>query len=145
MSRFESVVLDASVTAKWFTDHEESDRDKALTLKRLHETGTCRLVAPEFSLLEVMNAIRYSPMGTEERTLRALESLSELQLEVMALDWEWLRRAVEISWAHQLALYDAAYVALSERLSTPFITADEAMCRKLKGHGHIVRLADLEV
>ena len=53
-------VLDASVAAKWFTRHDETDRHKAVALRALHQSGRCTLVVPEFSLLEILNAVRFS-------------------------------------------------------------------------------------
>jgi predicted nucleic acid-binding protein len=81
-------VVDASVAAKWFTRHHEPDRSKAVALRALHQTGRTRLVLPEFGLLEIV-----------------------------PLDWELLRKSTAIAWAYRVALYDAAYVAIAERIS----------------------------
>lgn len=137
-------ILDASVAAKWFTRHDEADRDKAVALRALHQSGRCRLVVPEFSLLEILNAVRFSPRAEEVDAMSALGFLERLRLEVVPLDWELLRKATAIAWAYQIALYDAAYVALAERQGFPLLTADEVMVKKLRGHSIVVRLVDLE-
>jgi predicted nucleic acid-binding protein len=137
-------VLDASVAAKWFTRHDEPDRRKATAIRALYLSGQCTLMLPEFALLEILNAIRFSAPVEEEDTARALELLEKLRLDVVPLDWELLREATEISWTTRAALYDAAYVALAERRGVPFLTADEAMIRKLKDRTAVVRLGDLE-
>jgi predicted nucleic acid-binding protein len=137
-------VLDASVTAKWFTRHEENDRSKAVALRGLHQSGRCTLVIPEFSLLEILNAVRFSERAEEADVAQALGFLEALRLEIVPVDWDLLRKATAIAWAYRIALYDAAYVALAERLGFPLLTADDAMARKLKGHGTVVRLGDLE-
>ena len=49
-------ILDASVAAKWFTRHEEPDREKALALRDRHRRRHCRLALPEFGLIEVMKS-----------------------------------------------------------------------------------------
>ena len=137
-------VLDASVAAKWFTRQDEADRDKALALRELHRTRRCRLTVPEFGLLEVLNAVRFSRQAREADTTEALTVLRDLQLDLEPVDWDVLRKATAIAWAYQLALYDAAYVALAERLGFPLLTADEAFLKKMKGHSIVLRLRDME-
>ena len=137
-------VLDASVAAKWFTRHEETDRHKAVTLRALHQSGRCTLVVPEFSLLEILNAVRFSERAEEADATLALGFLERLRLEIASLDWELLRKATAIAWAYQVALYDAAYVALAEIQGFPLLTADDVMVKKMKGHSIVVRLADME-
>jgi len=137
-------VLDASVAAKWFTRHHEADREKAVALRALHQSGRCKLVVPDFSLLEIVNAVRYSERAEEADATRALGLLEGLRLEIVPLDWGLLRKATAIAWAYQVAVYDAAYVALAEREGFPLLTADEVMVKKLKGHSIVVRLADME-
>lgn len=137
-------VLDASVAAKWFTRHEESGRAKAIALRALHQSGACKLVVPEFALLEIVNAVRYSAQAEERDVIRALGLLERFRLDLVPLDWELLRKATAIAWAHEIALYDAAYVAVAERQGSPLLTADEVMVKKMKGHSLVVRLLDLE-
>lgn len=138
-------VLDASVAAKWFTRHEEADRHKAIALRALHFSGRCALVIPEFSLLEILNAVRYSGRADEADAARALALLERLRLEIVTLDWEILRLATAIAWETGVSLYDSSYVALAESLGSPLVTADEAMVRKMPGRASVVRLADLEI
>lgn len=137
-------ILDASVAAKWFTRHDERDREKAVALRALHQTGRTTLSLPEFSLLEILNAVRFSDRAEEADATRALSLLERLHLDVVPLDWDLLRKATAIAWAYRVALYDAAYVALAEREGFPLVTADDAMVKKLKGHSIVVRLADLD-
>jgi predicted nucleic acid-binding protein len=56
-------VVDASVAAKWFTRHEVDDREKALALRELHRTRRCRLVVPEFGLLEARSSTARIPVS----------------------------------------------------------------------------------
>ena len=137
-------VLDASVAAKWFTRHDEPERHKSIALRTLHQSGRTKLVVPEFALLEILNAVRYSERAEEVDATKALGLLEKLRLEIVPLDWELLRKATAIAWAYRIALYDAAYVAVAERLGFPLLTADEVMAKKMKGHSIVVRLADVE-
>lgn len=137
-------VLDASVAAKWFTRHDEADREKALALRELHRTRRCRLTLPEFGLLEILNAVRYSPRAKETDTTAALSMLSDLQLRIEPLEWNLLRKATAIAWGYGIALYDAAYIALAEHVGFPFLTADESLLRKTRGHSIVIPLRELE-
>jgi predicted nucleic acid-binding protein len=135
-------VLDASVAAKWFTRHEEADRDRALELRALHEEGRCRLVAPEILLLEMLNAVRFSRRAEETETLLAIEGLERLRLELMPLDGALLRQASVIAWKHDSSLYDATYVAIAELVGLPLLTADDVLAKKMRGHRLVLRLRD---
>ncbi len=136
-------VLDASVAVKWFTRHHEPDREKALALRELHRTRRCRLALPEFGLLEVLNAVRYSPRAKEADTSAALAILTDLQLQLEPLDLNLLRKTTAIAWGYGITLYDATYIALAERLGFPFLTADEALLKKMKGHSIVLRLREI--
>jgi predicted nucleic acid-binding protein len=136
-------VLDASVAAKWFARHPEPDRTRALFIRQRYLTGQCRLILPEFGLLEVVNAIRYSPRVKEADGATALELLQDLHLETRQLSPDLLRKANAIAWAYKISAYDALYVALAEIVGFPLLTADEALLKKMKGHSIVLRLQDL--
>ena len=138
-------VLDASVAAKWFVRQGEADRELALSIRDRHTSGLCRLILPEFGLLEIANAIRYSPRAKEADAASALDLLHDLHLEIHQLSWDLLRKANAIAWAYGIAVYDATYVALAELVGFPLVTADEALVRDMKGHSIVLRLRDLEV
>lgn len=137
-------VLDASVAAKWFVRQKEPDRDRALAIRERHVSGQSRLILPEFGLLEVANAIRYSPRAKEADAAAAVEVLHDLHLDIQPLSWDLLRKANAIAWAYKIAVYDATYVALAEAVGFPLLTADEALIRKMKGHSIVLRLNEME-
>ena len=138
-------VLDASVAAKWFVRQGEADRELALSIRDRHTSGLCRLILPEFALLEIGNAIRYSARAEEPDGAAALDLLRDLNIEIHALSWDLLRKANAISWAYKIAMYDAAYVALAEGAGFPLLTADEGLHEKMKGHSIVLRLRDLAI
>lgn len=137
-------VLDASVLVKWFLHKEEADRDRALALRELHISGRSIIFVPQLALLEVLNAIRFAPKAKEEDGETALEALRDLHLEIKPPDYDVLRKSNAVAWAYKITIYDALYVALAEQMGYPFITADEAMIRKLTGHSIVVPLSGLE-
>ena len=50
--------------------------------------GQCRLILPDFALLEIANAIRCSPRAKEADGAAALDLLRDLHLDVQPLSWE---------------------------------------------------------
>lgn len=114
-------------------------------MRELHRVHRCQLIIPEFALLEVLNAILFSPRVQEPDLATALQTLRDIELQIEPLEWGFLGRAIGIGWTYRLALYDAVYVALAETLGLPFVTADDALSRKMRGHGHVVRLRELQL
>jgi predicted nucleic acid-binding protein len=137
-------VVDASVLVKWFLHEKEADRDRALALRDLHTSGRSTIFIPQLALLEVFNAVRFSPKADEEDGKMALETLHDLHLETRPAEVDLLRKANAIAWAYKITIYDALYVAVAEQVGYPLITADEVMVKKLKGHSIVVPLRELE-
>jgi predicted nucleic acid-binding protein len=138
-------VVDASVIVKWFLHEQEADHDRALALRDLHTSGRSTIYIPRLALLEVLNAIRFSPKADEDAGETALEALQDLNLEIKRGDVDVLRKANAIAWAYKITIYDALYVALAEQVRYPLITADEKMVTKLKGHSIVIPLRELEI
>ncbi len=138
-------VLDASVAAKWFVKEGETDRELALSIRQGHVAGACCLIMPEFGLLEISNAIRYSHRAREADGAAALELLRNLDLEIHHLSWDLLRKANAVAWACEIAVYDATCVALAEGVGFPLLTADRVLRTKMKGHSIVLWLRDLAV
>ena len=138
-------VVDASVLVKWFLHQQEANRDRALALRNLHISGRSTIFIPQLALLEVLNAIRFSPKAKEEDSETALEALQDLHLETRPPEFDVLRKANAIAWAYKITIYDALYVALAEQVGYPLVTADEAMIKKLTGHSIVVPLRELEI
>ena len=138
-------VVDASVLVKWFLYQQEADRDRALALRDLHISGRSTIYVPQLALLEVLNAVRFSPKAKEEDGETALEALHDIHLETKPPEVDLLRKANAIAWAYKITIYDAIYIALAEQVGFPFITADEVIVKKLKGHSIVVPLRELEI
>jgi predicted nucleic acid-binding protein len=137
-------VVDASVIVKWFLQNQEADRDRALALRDLHISRRSTIFVPNLVLLEVLNAVRFSPKAMEEDGELALEALQDLHLETKPSEFDLLRKANAIAWAYKITICDALYVALAEQVGYPLITADEVMVKKLKGHSIVVPLRELD-
>lgn len=136
-------VVDASVGVKWFVREREADREVALALRQRHIEGATRMIVPELFLLEVPNAIKAGRKSKEEELAEVLTTLADLEMQIERHTPRVLRKTNAVAWAYKLTWYDAVYVALAETLGFPFVTADQALLRKMQGHSIVLRLKDL--
>jgi predicted nucleic acid-binding protein len=90
----------------------------------------------------VLNAVRFGRHAEARDAAAALRALEGLHLQVEPLDWGLLAKANDFAWTCGVTLYDAVYLALAERLGLPFVTADEALAKKMRHHELVVRLGD---
>ncbi len=119
----ELAVVDASVAAKWFLPEAESEA--SLALRRAHLDGRVLLHAPAFLPFEVANALRYHPLLGAEPVAAAVGHLFGVQIRLEPPAPEPLSRAVEVAYRTGLTVYDAAYLALAERLDCTLYSADD--------------------
>jgi predicted nucleic acid-binding protein len=126
---FRDALLDTSVAVKWFVTEEDSER--AADLQQAHLRDDLQLHAPDILLMEMANALRYSGRLSEERILEDLETFSALGVEIVSFSIDLLNSAVSLSLEHDLAVYDAYFLALAQALEMPLITADRRMLSRL--------------
>ncbi len=89
------------------------------------------LVAPDWWVVECVSGIRmslYANRISTDQAYTAIDDLFLLEVETQPLDVSLCKAALE--WAtrlQQARAYDAFYLALSERLSSEFWTADKRL------------------
>lgn len=120
-------VVDASVVVKWFL--QEEDSPPALLLRDDFVAGDVELHAPAILPFEVLNALRFAPTYTEERSLQAQVALDRVGISLHELSREFARRTIHTAFARGLSMYDASYLALAAHESQKLITADEVLLR----------------
>ena len=129
-------VVDASVGIKLFLIEALSDRAHVL-FSRLADLPPARLYVPDLFFIECTNILwKYSwRFGyPPENARQDLADLIGLPLHVVSMA-ELARDALALATAHGITAYDAAYVALGQRLALPFITTDRSLVQKLAGAG----------
>ena len=123
------LVLDASVAAKWYV--KESDSERA---QKLIDRDFLFLV-PDIFFAEVANAIR--KQHREDGQLDAASVQLAVDDLVMGLEpissTVLLPRATEIALTLGHPIYDCLYLALAERWSIDFVTADKRLRTRLGG------------
>lgn len=124
MEKQKTLVVDASVAVKWFVNEENSN--KALELKESFLKRQIELIAPDFIILEILNALRYNKKK-ESELVRANKDLFELSINLKRLNDLLSAKAIENSIKYSITIYDALYVTLAQIHGTFLITSDKAL------------------
>jgi predicted nucleic acid-binding protein len=138
-------VLDTSVALKWFVERDEPDRRKALELRDASVAERCVLLAPEFILLELSNALRTGRRFTRSEIVAALRDFLALDIVLEPVQPEVLRRAVEIAFVFDTAVYDSYFLALAKASEAVLITADEVFLKRARAIGNLESLRMLRL
>lgn len=127
-------VVDASVGIKLFLDEPLSERADAL-FDHLSDDLPARLHVPDLFFIECANIlwkyVRYHSYLREDALLDVID-LGDLGLRVVPTQ-ELIEAALPIALDFGITAYDASYVALSQKLDLPLVTADEPLARRLAG------------
>lgn len=125
-------VVDASVGIKLFLAEPLSDEAHAL-FAHLAADPPARFHVPDLFYIECANIfwkyVRRLGLAAADARIY-VEQLGQVALHSTPTA-ELAAGALEIALAQDLTAYDAAYVALSQRLGLPLITADEPLARAL--------------
>lgn len=123
-----SVVVDTSISVKWFLTEREENVDHALWLLELNARGQIALSAPTHMRLELLNVLVSRKVPFPE-ILTAAGDLQGFTLDWHEVDETLSFEAVALASTHSLTVYDAAYLALANRLDAGLVTADAALAR----------------
>ena len=125
-------VLDSSVALKWYLP--EADSAQALQLRADFQAGLHELLAPDILPVECAHALtraeRRGIIAVGDADLHLLDLLAAgvLQHSHQSV----LRRAVAISSAARMGVYDSIYIALAECERCELITADAKLIKNLQ-------------
>ncbi|MCU0514877.1 MAG: type II toxin-antitoxin system VapC family toxin [Anaerolineae bacterium] len=127
-------IVDASVVIEYLVTGTYTPNALALFNQA---TPNDRFIVPEFCLLECTNVlwkqVRFNgmPVSRAEALLRHLKKLPLTRVPAKAA----LSNALTIGLTHQLAIYDAAYVALAKRSGYPLISLDQPQIQAATAEG----------
>jgi len=133
----ELAVVDASVATKWFLPEPGSDASRAL--RKAHEDARLVLAAPSILPFEVANALRFHPSLGADPVGQAVSHLLGVQVRLDPPTPESIAQAVAVAFRTGVTVYDAAYLALAERLDCALYTADERQLSALPSRARHVR------
>ena len=125
-------VLDSSVALKWVLP--EIDSDKADRLRDDFRNAVHDLLAPDVFPIEVAHALTRA----ERRRLIGVGQASVLLADILNTSpllhsyRPLLNRAIAISSAARIGVYDCLYVALAQREGCSLVTADSRLVANLQ-------------
>ncbi|GAB4484717.1 MAG: type II toxin-antitoxin system VapC family toxin [Thermodesulfovibrionales bacterium] len=125
------IVLDASVVLKWLFEDEDGVL-RAARLKDGHVSGEETVAVPDLLFYEIGNVLATKTRISDEDIAEAFSLLWDFSLERFDFGLEDYLGALDLSRRYRITLYDAAYVELSRRLKTRFVTADRKLYEKIK-------------
>jgi len=124
-------IVDASVTLAWCFEDEATEATEAVLRRLLTEGG----LAPSHWPLEVANALRSGERRgrlNQEKLEEARSVLTILPVDVATADIGSALGLLDTARAHDLSVYDAAYLDLAASRSMGLATIDQrlaAVCR----------------
>ena len=121
-------MVDASIVAKWFLEEEYSGQ--ALKLRDDYIGGSFQIVVPALLEYEVLNALRYSRVYSQEELKNIGLALNKYGFDTRELEGELKTKTIALALEHNITIYDASYVALAEKLNTRLYTADNELVEK---------------
>jgi predicted nucleic acid-binding protein len=120
------LVFDSSAALKWFLPELHSD--KAKQIRDEYRNAITELIAPDIFPVETLHALTKA-----ERQQRITHGTAH-PIYIPLLD-----RAYEIAAAARIGIYDCIYVALAERETCEFATADDRIIKNLQGQFPFIR------
>jgi predicted nucleic acid-binding protein len=135
-------VVDASVVVKLYLREELSDVTEAL----FEAPGMQSFFVPDIFYSECANIFWKNVRRLNIQSAHAQSSLHSLMDLIVfpVSSTELLHDTLDLALEYGITAYDASYVALSEKLRIPFVTADRKLIGNLKGTGTNVHwLGDL--
>ena len=123
------IVLYASAAVDWLLQTPAGQRVEQRIYARQDTLHSVHLLDVEF--VQVMRRLVREGKLAPKRAAEAIEDMTALRITryapVLLLQRIWRLR-------QNLSAYDAAYVALAERLGAGFLTADDALARSVPAH-----------
>ena len=129
------VVVDASVAAKWVVEEDHSG--KAALLLELDARH-----APGHWLAEAGNVLWSKVFHGDLTAADAEERMAVLMRAPVTgpAITDLMPRALAISIAHRVTIYNSLYVALAEQRDIPLVTADERLIARVSGDAKLAKL-----
>jgi len=136
-------VVDASVVVKWFSKAQEQGEISEKLLNG-HVTGVSPLASSSLVLYEVCNALRFNPNLNRDDLSKATTSLLKLELELVDFSAVF-ESAIAVAFSQNISIYDAAYIAVSQTLHIPLITADYKLLPKIVDIPLVIPLKEIKL
>jgi predicted nucleic acid-binding protein len=127
-----SLILDASVAAKWFFP-EEGGAQSALGLKDDFISKKISISVPDLIYYEINNLLKSaikSNRADKDKAKEAYRGFLELDFIVYASK-QLMEDALDLAITYDISSCDASYISLSRLLKVPLYTADKKLLSKI--------------
>ena len=124
-----TLVLDASVIVKWYS--EEEDTEKALQIRDLFLKNKFNIMVPDLMFYEIANVVRYARGMVDKEKEAILDNIVLLNLEVVSVSRHNLVKSLSLALKYDITVYDAVYLAISSEKKVVYVTADKNLKRKV--------------
>lgn len=141
MKKYQTIILDSSVIAKWIFPEESSEI--ALVINDRFIAGQLSIAAPILLYYEINNILKSTFKSLRIKPAEALQAYEDfMKLNIVTYSSESLmKKALEIALEFDISSYDASYLALAEELQIPFVTSDQKLLNKVKNK-FMIKLQD---
>jgi predicted nucleic acid-binding protein len=129
----QTLVLDASVGVKWFSDIGEAHVPQARALLTAHASGAISLMVPELFFHEISNALVYKSTISTDVIEEAIATLFDLRLTIFPVSKEHFITAVRLARKVGITEYDACYAIAAIETCCPLVTANPRHHRQALG------------
>jgi predicted nucleic acid-binding protein len=119
------LVLDTSVLVKWFK--QEKDSDKALEVREAFFNEEVDIAVPDLVFYELANVMRYDDGFKIKMINQAIESLREMDFQIVAPYSDFMDRIVGNASELDLTVYDSAFYTLAEISGGTLVTVDNEL------------------
>jgi len=119
-------ILDASVIIKWYFFENESDLEIANYIHEKVTRDEIIIASPDLMIYEVLNFFIFKLKIPSGKIADILSELNDI-IFIINTDISVQKRAFEISRKIKNPIYDSLYLALSQSLDCPLITADNKL------------------
>lgn len=127
------VVVDASVVLKWQLDDEEYIPQATALRDDFYARGAIKAIAPQLLVYEVVNGIATATKQKRVASSKAMEAMSNLMALGIELREVEPLKVLELALQHNLAAYDAAYLALAEVEGCELWIGDRSFYQVVRG------------
>jgi len=127
------LVIDSSVSLKWWLDDEEHVVEAREILKQIH-SGRMIALVPDLWNYEVANGIRtavFRKRITKNQGKTFIDELLSMGFETHSIVF-YLPKVFDYAIKYNYAIYDISYVVLAEQEKIDFVTADERLFNTVK-------------
>jgi len=119
-------ILDASVITKWYYFENESDLEIANYIHEKVIRDEIIIASPDLMIYEVLNFFIFKLKIPYSKIADMLSELNDI-IFIISTDISIQKKAFELSRKIKNPIYDSVYLALSESLDCPLITADDKL------------------